>query len=459
MDQSQNRREVGAGATRPNILVMIAHDLGCQIGPYGFSFQETPALSEFASQGMRLDRHFVSSPGCSQSRSSLVTGRYPHSNGQFGLANWGWKLNENEILLPSVLQQNGYFTTLFGIWHLHEWTLSSFCAVSDDVSTLDCSPEGEAEIASQRAARWLHNYPRNGLPFYLHVGFWEVHRPFAENGEASGDTDEDTLAQIEVPDYLPQDEATRREFVKLQQSIRNVDRGVARILNALNETGYAENTIVIFTADHGLPFQRAKGTLYDPGLNVSAIMRWPGHIPENRHSQCLTSNIDIMPTLLDAVGIPVPDAVQGVSRLELLQGGKSPVEHGTEIYAEKTYHEHYDPIRCVRTDRFKYIRNFAQRPMLVLPSDIYNSPSRQANQQDEALWAHRPVDELYDLDLDPLERTNLAERLEYRSHLTELRGKLSHWMDETEDPLRDGPILRETAEDQRLHTVSHIDKN
>ncbi len=458
MDQSQKWRGNDSNASSPNILIMIAHDLGCQIGPYGFSRQETPALSEFARQGMRLDRHFVSSPGCSQSRSSLMTGRYPHSNGQFGLANWGWKLNQNEILLPRVLQEYGYLTTLFGIWHLHEWTLSSFSEVSEDVSTLDCSPEGEAEIASHRAAEWLHRYPQNGPPFYLHVGFWEVHRPFAENGDVAGGNSQETLAQIEVPEYLPQDEVTRQEFVKLNQSIRNVDRGASKILNALHETGFAENTIVIFTADHGLPFQRAKGTLYDPGLNVSAIVRWPGRIPENTHSTCLTSNIDFMPTILDAAGIPVPESVQGLSRLEQLLGERPSGQQSGEVYAEKTYHEHYDPIRCVRTDRYKYIRNFAQRPMLVLPSDIYNSASRQANQKDEDLWAHRPMEELYDLDHDPLERINLVEVREYKAQLTELREKLSQWMDETEDPLRYGPILREAAEAQQVHTVSQTVK-
>ncbi|MBX3440510.1 MAG: sulfatase-like hydrolase/transferase, partial [Planctomycetaceae bacterium] len=105
----------------PNIVLMISHDLGCHIGPYGAVPECTPCLNRFAAESLRLDRHFVASPGCSQSRSSLMTGRYPHANGQFGLANWGWKLNEDELLLPETLRSHGYHTTLFGIWHLHEW--------------------------------------------------------------------------------------------------------------------------------------------------------------------------------------------------------------------------------------------------------------------------------------------------------------------------------------------------
>ncbi|MGI9430239.1 MAG: sulfatase family protein, partial [Bythopirellula sp.] len=363
----------------PNIVVLISHDLGCHIGPYGFVAERTPALNQFASESLRLDRFFVSSPGCSQSRSSFVTGRYPHANGQFGLANWGWKLNEDEQLLPEVLRNRGYHTTLFGIWHLHEWTLGAFDTISADVSTLDSSPEGYAEIASDRAADWLQQRGPDEKPFYLHVGFWEVHRPFREPSPADSATEEVELEQTVLPDYLPDNEATRREFVKLSRSIMAVDNGVARVLKALEDSGLAENTLVLFTADHGLPFQRAKGTVYDPGIQVACLARWPGQIAPGSCSDSLVSNVDVMPTLLDVAGARIPAAVQGKSQLGLLRGAQQNGSLSNAIYAEKTYHEHYDPIRCLRTDRYKYIRNFAERPKLVLPSDIYNSPSRQAN--------------------------------------------------------------------------------
>src|SRR5690606_1641661 len=131
---------------RPNIVLMISHDLGTHIGPYGHAAERSRSLIHFAAESMRLDRHFVTSPGCSQSRSSLVTGRYPHSNGQFGLAHLGWTLNRDEVLLPAVLGQHGYHTAMFGIWHLHEWTVKAFDTLSRDHSTRDSSPEGYAEI-------------------------------------------------------------------------------------------------------------------------------------------------------------------------------------------------------------------------------------------------------------------------------------------------------------------------
>jgi len=343
----------------PNIILLISHDLGTHIGPYGFETSATPVLNGFADEGITLNKHFVTSPGCSQSRSSLITGRYPHANGQFGLSHLGWTLNRDEELLPAVLRGGGYRTAMFGIWHLAEWTLESFDSVSDDVSVVDSSPEGFAEVAADRAAEWLRNNAGGKSPFYLHVGFWEAHRPFCgQPGDPAKLPDPD-LGQIQVPDYLPDNEATRREFFHLKHSVKAVDEGVGKVLSAVAEWGQAENTIVIFTADHGLPFPRAKGTLYDPGTHVAFIARLPGVTPTGVKSNGLTSNVDVMPTLLEMAGIERGARLQGESLLPVLKGeGDSPRPY---VFSEKTYHEHYDPIRSVRSDCFKYIRNFFSR--------------------------------------------------------------------------------------------------
>ena len=428
---------------RPNIVVVIAHDLGCHFGPYGNAVEHSPRLMEFARQSMRFDRHFVSSPGCSQSRSSLVTGRYPHANGQFGLANWGWKLNEDEILLPAALRDVGYHTALIGIWHLHEWTLGAFDTISDDVSTLDRSPEGFAEVAAPRAADWINQSAQKRQPFYLHVGFWEVHRPFCGNQERRASI---TPASADaVPGYLPPNEPTRQEIAELHHSLSLADEGLGRILDAIDEVGLNDNTLVLFTADHGLPFPRAKGTCYDPGTKVGLLARWPGRIRAGSHCENLTANVDVMPTLLDIVDAPSLPQIQGISFKNALLDNVDPqTPIRSAVFTEKTYHEHYDPIRCIRTERFKYIRNFASRPKLVLPSDIYNSPTRVSITDDEAIWAHRCSDELYDLLADPDERDNLASVEKYKTTRQTLSERLEDWMRQTGDPLIEGPISRPT---------------
>jgi len=427
----------------PNIILLISHDLGCHIGPYGFIPHACTKLNDFARESTRLDTHFVTSPGCSQSRSSLITGRYPHSNGQFGLSHLGWTLNRDETLLPAVLRDAGYLTAMFGIWHLHDWTLGGFSHVSDDVSTRDSSPEGMADVASHRAAAWLKSTADLDEPFYLHVGFWEAHRPFCGQPGDPAVVEDLNLENIDVPDYLPDNEATRRECAHLCKSVESVDSGAARILETLDAIGKREDTIVIFTADHGLPFPRAKGSLYDPGIQVAFLARWPNRFAAGGSSSALTSNVDVMPTLLDAAGIPIPDRVQGTSFLSALTGKTAPPR--VSVFAEKTYHEHYDPIRCVRTDRYKFIRNFAERPKLVMPSDIYNSPTRQSMLDDEAFWGRRAPEELYDLERDPGERNNLALDPDLDEIKRGLEHQLIDWMSETSDPLLHGPIERSAA--------------
>lgn len=427
----------------PNIVLLISHDLGCHIGPYGYVKDACPRLNRFAKESVLLDRHFVSSPGCSQSRSSLITGRYPHSNGQFGLSHLGWTLNRDEELLPGILRDSGYRTAMFGIWHLHEWTLAGFDDVSDDVCVRDSSPEGMADVAAGRAADWLGAHRDSDQPFYLHVGFWEAHRPFCgQPGDPAELNDEDLdLENPDLPSWLPDTEESRRECAHLRKSVESVDAGVGKILDALEVSGKARDTIVIFTADHGLPFPRAKGTLYDPGIWVAMLARWPGRIEGGSIEAGLTSNVDVAPTLLEAAGIAPPKRMQGNSFLRRLTGEESGAGSNA-IFAEKTYHEHYDPIRCVRTERYKFIRNFAERPNLVMPSDIYNSPTRQSMTDDEAFWGRRPLEELYDLKADPHEKNNVAGVAEFEEVKRGLEHQLIDWMSDTRDPLMDGPIER-----------------
>ncbi|MBG87428.1 MAG: sulfatase [Verrucomicrobiales bacterium] len=426
-------------AKQPNILLMISHDLGTYVGPYGCVPTATPALNGFAKEGMVFEKHFVSSPGCSQSRSSLITGRFPHSNGQFGLSHLGWTLNRDEQLLPDTLRAAGYHTAMFGIWHLHEWTLGGFNDLSDDVSTVDSSPEGFANIASKRAGDWLRNY-QDEEPFYLHVGFWEAHRPFCGQPGDPSETPDVDLTDVSLPNYLPDNKATRREFAHLKHSVESVDAGVDTLLKALSESGHAEDTIVIFTADHGLPFPRAKGTLYDPGIQVAFIVRYPGQVREYKRCSALTSNVDVMPTLVELAGAEPPPKVQGKSLATLLRGESD--THATSLFAEKTYHEHYDPIRAIRTERYKFIRNFAERPNLLMPSDIYNSSTRQSMGTDEAFWSHRPEFELYDLEADPSETNNMA--MTESELANDWSAKLEAWMKETGDPLLRNAIPRPT---------------
>jgi arylsulfatase A-like enzyme len=228
----------------------------------------------------------------------------------------------------------------------------------------------------------------------------------------------------------------RLDFAQFHGLIHAVDECVGKILKTLEAEGLAEDTWVIFTTDHGIAFPRAKSTLYDPGIKTALIMRWPRGFAGSKVYKELFSNIDLLPTILEAIGVEVPESIQGKSFLGLLQGRKfKPRE---EIFAEKTYHDIYDPIRAIRTTRFKYIRSFEKMPNLPLPSDIRRSLS--ARSVPEEFKGERPPVELYDLEADPDEMNNLVGGPAYAEIEKELDARLTKWLEETNDPILKGPI-------------------
>jgi arylsulfatase A-like enzyme len=229
----------------------------------------------------------------------------------------------------------------------------------------------------------------------------------------------------------------REELGRFNGAIRFMDEAVGRILAGLAAAGLDDDTLVMFTTDHGMAFPRAKGMLYDAGLETALMIRMPaGEGRSGVVAEELVSSVDIVPTLLEAVGLAIPEAVQGGSFLGVLTGGEH--RRRERVFAEKNYHDCYDPIRCVRTARHKYIRNYEVRRKIVLASDM----KRSAASQEMWPWAEeaRPEEELYDLSADPHEMENLAGRREAESVRAELARRLEEWMVETEDPLLRGPV-------------------
>jgi N-sulfoglucosamine sulfohydrolase len=418
--------------TRPNILQIICHDLGHHIGCYGIRTVHTPTLDRLATEGVRFANSFCTSPGCSPSRAALATGRYPHSNGVLGLAHahFGWQLAPGERHIARLLADSGYHTLLFGLQHVtyHRESLG-FSEIHGDRPA-----DGVAENIEQwlSTTGTLHPTPYTLHPFYAEVNFFEPHRPFDFGGVAP-----DRSAGVQVPAFLPDNEAAREELAAMQGAIRKVDEAVARILAAIDKAGLTENTLVLFTADHGIAFPRAKTTLYDPGIETALLMRWPdGGIAGGRVVEELISNVDIVPTLLEAAGAAVPDNVQGRTFLPLLQG--QPSTPRTAVFAEKTYHELYDPQRCIRTARHKLIQHFEVASRAYASTDITDGPTYKTMAND--LAKERSMLELYDLQQDPAEQQNLANDPANRSLVADLGRQLRTWMHETEDPLLHGPI-------------------
>lgn len=409
----------------PHIVFITCHDLGRYLGCYGHSAR-TPALDALAAEGVRFTRSFCTSPGCSPSRAAIATGRYPHCNGVLGLAHahFGWELAPDEKHAARLLSEAGYHTVLFGLQHV------TFHVESLGFRTVQ--PARSADEVAQNVERLLRDRSPTGEPLYLEINFFEPHRPFDFGGVGP-----DTAPGIRVPPFLADNEATRSELALMQGAIHKVDLSIARIREALRGAGILEDTLLVFTADHGIAFPGAKGTLYDPGIETALIMSWPaGGIHDGTTPDALISNVDLLPTLLELAGAPVPENIQGRSFRGLLLG--SEYRPRAEVFAEKTFHNEYDPIRCVRTERFKLIARFEVSNRIEAPADVMRGGTYPA--MIPSTLEPRGAFELYDLEADPVEQNSLAYKPEWAEVRQELTRTLAAWMRETDDPLLKGPV-------------------
>ncbi|HEX9098796.1 MAG TPA: sulfatase [Candidatus Dormibacteraeota bacterium] len=403
-------------ATAQDIVVMTTHDIGRHLHCYGVESVVSPNLDSLAAGGVRFGRAFATAPQCSPSRASLATGHYPHNNGVMGLAHHGfdWELSPSTPHAAAILRGAGFATHLFGSQHVtqHPEHLG--------FDQMHPTQAVEQVLASESPERRL----------YVEINFDETHRPYPAPGP--------TPAGLVIPAYLPAGREAVEEMTALEGAITLMDAGAGRVLAALDRAGRADRALVVFTTDHGLAMPRAKCTLYDPGLEVALIVRWPdGGIGSGVVPADLVSNIDVLPTLLEGAGVAIPAGNQGRSFLPLLRGDA--YEPREAIFAEKTFHSYYDPMRCVRTRRHKYIRNFETSFAVEVPADIQQGPIFRAN---PSLYStDRPsVVELYDLEADPLEEHNLAGSPSLQAVEAELSAELWRWMRETDDPLLNGPV-------------------
>jgi arylsulfatase A-like enzyme len=412
-----------------NLIVIDCHDLGQHLGCYGQETVPSPNLDALAARGVRFANSFCTAPQCSPSRAGLYTGRFSHANGMLGLvhAPFNWRLHADETHLARYLQDAGYLTAHMGMQHVTAHTPEAVRALGFDTSALIEPP---LEIARQ-AAEFLKS--AHDRPFFLNIGFVEPHRD--EQGLFK-QAPADRSRGVRVPPYLPQTPEAEAEFAELQGVIGLMDAAVGRIWDALEESGLLDETWLIFTTDHGLAMPRAKCTLYDPGIQTALIMHAPPFgLTGSRVYDQMISNVDIVPTILDLLGVQAPDNLHGFSFADLLRG--QPYAPRQAVFAGKTFHTAYEPQRAIRTDRYKLIWN-AEVDIINVPGDIMHSPIYP--QMIDRLTVERPPLELYDLLADPLEMHNLIGVPDLAPVADELRARLLAWMQATGDPLLNGPV-------------------
>jgi arylsulfatase A-like enzyme len=371
---------------------------------------------------------YCTSPLCAPSRAAIVTGQPPHQNGMNGLPGpflGDWDLGVKERHLAAVFSRSGFKSVLAGFEHESQDCLSlGFQDVIHGSGSSHNGGESLVGIGSNIGA-WLDQ--RGPEPFYMQIGCFETHRDWATFASPF-----DSRGVWKAP-YLIDDPEIDEEMALMQGASAALDSGIGEILDAFESRGIDENTVFVFTTDHGLDFPRAKGTMFDPGIEVFLFIRYAG-IGGGRVIDDLVSHTDIYPTLLELCGISVPDETDGLSLLSLLRTDPDRERRDT-VYFEKTYHDNYDPIRGLRTQKYKYVMNFDAQTLY----DVRIATAPRYN------WFRTSIkkytqDELYDLGRDPDEVTNLADRPDAQDVRNDLRKRLARWMAETNDPLLDGPV-------------------
>ncbi len=443
-DQASDRESDQASAAKrpgvPNILLIVSEDNGPELGCYGDPYVQTPVLNNLAEEGVRFHNAYVPQAGCSQSRAALLTGRYPHQNGQIGLATWKFRMySEDTPNIVRSLKRVGYRTGILGKLHINPATSFPF-----DMKMVSSSNFGRKNL-SDYVKHAESFFAAGDKPFFLSVNYPDAHRPLINQVKGlpahplTGD-DVKPLAYfgLDTPEL-------REQTASYYNCMSRLDSLIGDLLDALRRSGKADNTLIVYLGDHGADLLRGKRTSYEGGVRVPLIVRWPPTAKSKHVCDELVSTLDLMPTLL-AVAKAEPVAnLPGRSLLPLLRDEETTWRE--YLYTEFHLHSAHNfyPQRTIRNDRYKLIQNLLpgqtnpgydftlKRFFANLPKTIEASPDHV-----RAAY-HRmktpPEFELYDLKSDPYEFHNLASNGNHAKTLFELKQQIAKWRRQTNDPL------------------------
>jgi uncharacterized sulfatase len=405
---------------QPNVVWIYGEDLYPNLACYGTPVVATPNIDRLAAEGTRYENAFVTCPVCSPSRSAIITGRYQTS---FGAHNHrscrDVPLSTDVRLVTDHFRDAGYFTC------------NSSGPPDDRPGKTDFNFARDDPFDG---VLWSERAP--GQPFYQQLNITDTHRDFTPDPERPIDPD-----AVELPPYYPDHPLVRKDWAMWLESIQVFDRKVGQVLRRLDDDGLTQNTIVFLISDHGRAHIRDKQFLYDGGIRVPCIVRWPGHIEADVVRTQLVSGVDFAPTALSLAGLEVPSAMEGV-----VFAGPAAQRRDWVAAARDRCDGTVDRIRCVRTERYKYIRNYHpdrpymqfngyklhQYPLWTL-APLLLAEGQLTEDQARFLAPCRPAEELYDLQADPHELNNLADIEAHASRLTRMRATMDGWMTELGD--------------------------
>jgi N-sulfoglucosamine sulfohydrolase len=469
-----------AVAAERNIVLIVTDDQGTDAGCYGNSVIKTPNLDAIARDGTLFTHAFCTTASCSASRSVILTGLHNHANGHYGHQHHYHKFNSyaNIVSLPRLLSLAGYRTGRCGKYHVAPESVYGFdeAIPGPTRSPVEMAENCQAFVNSD-----------DDRPFFLYFCTSDPHRSGGVAEELSHKPNrfgnlapsrkgypgiKEVIYQpddVLVPGFLPDTPTCRAEVAQYYQSISRIDQGLGRLVAILKASNRWDNTLFVYISDHGIAMPGAKTTVYEGGMHSPCVVRNPYNQPRGVATDAMVSWVDIAPTLLDfagaidesgraAVAPNAPAPLAGSQTTRSIQPGefhgrsflpaldKTSLDGWDEVYASHTFHEiqMYYPMRVVRGRKYKLIWNIAHPLPFPFASDLWAAPTWQAQYrqgldasygaQTVGSYIQRPEFELFDLEEDPFEGTNLADRPEYAGALQIMIAKLKAFQDRTSDP-------------------------
>jgi len=426
-----------------NVLLLIADDWSPMAGCYGHDWLQTPNVDRFAEHATRFNNAFCTSPSCAVSRACILTGQHSHTHGQYGHCHGhqGFRTHEHLPSLNRVLQFAGYRVGHIGKCHTAP---ESVYPVDFRVDKADYDVDVPATVSDRMQAFFKQT---GDQPFFLHVaGLFPHRRGGARFGiESVPDGIQDVRYDpdsVHVPDFLPDTPETRLDLADYYTAVSRWDQFVGTVLDGLERAGHAEDTLVLLCSDHGMPFPGGKASSFDTGHRCPLLIRDP-EVGTAQATDALASWVDLMPTVLDRLGVAPPAGLVGHSLMPAVRDAATSVQDA--IYFSHNFHEvvGYDPYRVIRTATHKLTLNLAPELPTPIPSDLFRSPTWQAvragdldmmGRRPTQRFLHSPAVGLYDIVNDPVEAHNLADAPEHAGLRDDLFTRLDAMREATGDP-------------------------
>jgi N-sulfoglucosamine sulfohydrolase len=453
-----------AAPAKPNVLIITVDDMSADsLGAFGCKLPDTsPHIDRLASQGMRFTRAHVVVGNCFPSRNVMWSGLYPHNTGVEGF----YQVRDaKHPHLADLMQRAGYYTAIFHKVS-HSTPYHPYPAWDADLTT---GPRGErrdvkaAKSYGDATAQGIRTAREAGRPFCLVMNVADPHKPFhaeGRNGQTVPDPNVPSRVfrpeEVPIPGFLFDDPVVRKELAHYYSSVRRADDCVGAILRELDASGQRDNTIILFLSDHGMPLPFCKTQVYHHSTTTPLFWIVPGVTrPGAVDRENLVSAVDLLPTLLELLGLKHPGKMDGKSFASLLRGEAGPIRD----YVIKEYNENSggsrDPMRAIETKKFLYIFNPWSNGKRIMATATTGTPTyrRMAElakteftlEARHKLYQFRVPEELYDIERDPDCLNNLIHSPAHQAELSKLRATLEQWMVETKDGMLDTFRRRDDA--------------